>query len=163
MVLSIIVAAAENGVIGRDNGLIWRLSSDLKHFRALTTGHTIIMGRCTFESVGRALPNRRNIVITRNPEYVAEGCEVVHSIGEALEVTRDEDEVFVTGGGMIYGEVWNRADRLYLTIVHMRAEGDTVIPAVRTEDWSETSREDFLADEKNEYAYSFVNYERKKR
>ena len=97
MVLSIIVAAAENNVIGRDNGLIWRLSADLKRFKALTTGHTILMGRKTFESIGRALPNRRNIVISRNPEFEAAGCEVVHSVEEALELTKNEDEVFVTG------------------------------------------------------------------
>lgn len=93
MVLSIIVAAAENNVIGRDNGLIWRLSADLKRFKALTTGHTILMGRKTFESIGRALPNRRNIVISRNPEFEAAGCEVVHSVEEALELTKNEDEV----------------------------------------------------------------------
>ena len=162
MILSIIVAAAENRVIGRDNGLVWRMSSDLKHFKALTTGHSIIMGRRTFESVGRALPNRRNIVITRNANYVAEGCEVVHSVEKALELTREEEEVFVTGGGTIYEYLWKQADRLYLTIVHTSAEGDTVIPEVSLEDWEEVSRERFPADEKNEYAYSFVNYERKK-
>ena len=99
MVLSIIVAAAENNVIGRDNGLIWRLSADLKRFKALTTGHTILMGRKTFESIGRALPNRRNIVISRNLEFEAAGCEVAHSVEEALELTKNEDEVFVTGAG----------------------------------------------------------------
>ena len=98
MVLSIIVAAAENNVIGRDNGLVWRLSADLKRFKALTTGHTILMGRKTYESVGKALPNRRNIVISRNPVYKAEGCEVVRGVEEALELTKGEDEVFVIFG-----------------------------------------------------------------
>ena len=160
MILSIIVAAAENGVIGRDNGLAWRLSSDLKHFKALTTGHTILMGRRTFESIGRALPNRRNIVITRDPAYRAEGCEVAHGVDEALAMTRDEEEVFVTGGGIIYAETWERADRLYLTVVHATVEGDTRIPPVLPGRWREIGREDHPADEKNEYAYSFVNYER---
>lgn len=160
MVLSIIVAAAENNVIGRDNGLVWRLSGDLKHFKALTTGHTILMGRKTYESVGRALPNRRNIVISRNADYKAEGCEVVRSIEEALELTKHEDEVFITGGGTIYKELWDRADRLYLTIVHQNCVGDTVIPAVDPNKWKETSREEHKADEKNECDYTFINYER---
>lgn len=160
MVLSIIVAAAENNVIGRDNGLVWRLSGDLKHFKALTTGHTILMGRKTYESVGRALPNRRNIVISRNTDYKAEGCEVVRSIEEALELTKHEDEVFITGGGTIYKELWDRADRLYLTIVHQDCVGDTVIPAVDPSKWKEVSREEHKADEKNECDYTFINYER---
>lgn len=160
MVLSIIVAAAENNVIGRDNGLVWRLSGDLKHFKALTTGHTILMGRKTYESVGRALPNRRNIVISRNADYKAEGCEVVRSIEEALELTKHEDEVFITGGGTIYKELWDRADRLYLTIVHQNCVGDTVIPAIDPNKWKETSREEHKADEKNECDYTFINYER---
>lgn len=160
MVLSIIVAAAENNVIGRDNGLVWRLSGDLKHFKALTTGHTILMGRKTYESVGKALPNRRNIVISRNADYKAEGCEVVRSIEEALELTKHEDEVFITGGGTIYKELWDRADRLYLTIVHQNCVGDTVIPAVDPNKWRETSREEHKADEKNECDYTFINYER---
>ena len=160
MILSIIVAAAENNVIGRDNGLVWRLSADLKRFKALTTGHTILMGRKTYESVGKALPNRRNIVISRNPDYRAEGCEVVLGVEEALELTKGEDEVFVTGGGTIYKELWDKADRLYLTVVHQECEGDTVIPPVDPGKWKEMSREEHQADEKNECDYTFINYER---
>ncbi len=160
MILSMIVAAAENNVIGRDNGLIWRLSADLKRFKALTTGHTILMGRKTFESIGRALPHRRNIVITRNLNFKAEGCEVVHSVEEALALTKDEDEVFVTGGGTIYKKLWDRADRLYLTVVHLECEGDTVIPPIDLNVWREVSREEGKADEKNEHDYTFINYER---
>ena len=140
MVLSIIVAAAENNVIGRDNGLVWRLSADLKRFKALTTGHTILMGRKTYESVGKALPNRRNIVISRNPDYKAEGCEVVRSVEEALELTKGE--------------------RLYLTVVHQECEGDTLIPSVDPNQWKEVFREAHEADEKNEFDYTFINYER---
>ena len=160
MVLSIIVAAAENNVIGRDNGLVWRLSADLKRFKALTTGHTILMGRKTYESVGKALPNRRNIVISRNPDYKAAGCEVVRGVEEALELTKGEDEVFVTGGGTIYKELWDKADKLYLTVVHQECEGDTVIPPVDPEKWKEVSREEHQADEKNGCDYTFINYER---
>lgn len=161
MVLSIIVASAENSVIGRNNALIWHISADLKHFKQLTTGHTIIMGRKTFESIGKALPNRRNIVISRNPGFKAEGCEIVESIPMALEISKSEDEVFIIGGGTIYHEMWDQADRLYLTLVHTQVEGDTFIPAIDPEFWTEIRREDGKADDKNEFDYSFVDYERK--
>lgn len=161
MILSIIVAAAENDVIGKDNGLIWHLSSDLKRFKALTTGHTVIMGRRTFESVGKALPNRRNIVVSRRPGYRAEGAEVVASAEEALKKAGDEEEVFLIGGAMLYRTLWEQAGRLYLTRVHTEVAGDVVIPAVDTAYWQEIKREDFPADEKNEYPYSFIDYVRR--
>ena len=157
MVLSSIVAAAENGVIGRDNGLIWRLSGDMKRFKALTTGHSVIMGRKTFESMGKALPNRRNIVISRNPDYQAAGCEMASGIEEALRLVATEEEVFIIGGGTIYRELWDKADRLYLTVVHTQPEGDTSIPETGTH-WKEVFREEHLADEKNEFDYTFVDY-----
>ena len=163
MVLSIIVAAAENSVIGRDNGLIWHLSGDLKHFKAITTGHTVVMGRKTFQSMGRALPNRRTIVISRNPSFVAKGCELVDSIEKALELAKDEEEVFIIGGGTIYRELWDQADRLYLTVVHTVCDGDTKIPSVDPGCWEKEGQEDFPADEKNEFAYSFINYRSKKK
>lgn len=162
MVLSIIVAASENNVIGRNNALIWHISADLKHFKQLTTGHTVIMGRKTFESIGKALPNRRNVIISHNLDYRAEGCEVVESIEKALEISVDEDEVFVIGGGTIYREVWGRADRLYLTLVHTLPEGDTVIPAIEPIEWKIVSRQDFIAGEKDDYNYSFIDYLREK-
>lgn len=161
MILSIIVAAAENHVIGRDNGLIWRLSADLKHFKALTTGHTIIMGRKTFESIGKALPNRRNIVISRNSDYCAIGCEIAQSIEQALTMIGEEEEIFIVGGGTIYKALWNKADRIYLTQVHTQVEGDTTIPAIDHSTWQELCREEFMADEKNEFDYSFINYKRR--
>lgn len=160
MILSIIVAAAENNVIGRDNGLIWKLSADLKHFKALTTGHTIIMGRKTFESIGRPLPNRRNVIISRNPAYRAEGCEVVESIDDALKLVEDENESFIVGGGTIYKALWDRAERIYLTRVHTRAEGDTFIPELETGRWELLGLENFPADDRNEFAYSFITYQR---
>ena len=160
MILSIIVAAAENNVIGRDNGLIWHLSADLKRFKALTTGHSIVVGRKTFESIGKALPNRRNIVVSRNAAFRAEGVEMAGSIGEALEKVKEEDEVFVIGGATLYHALWARADRLYLTRVHTEAVGDVDIPAIDPGQWHILSQENFEADEKNEFAYSFINYSR---
>ena len=161
MILSMIVAAAENGVIGRDNGLVWHMSSDLKHFKAITSGHTVIMGRRTFESIGRALPKRRNIVISGNSLYKAEGCEMAASLEDALNMVQHEDEVFVIGGGSIYRQAWEFADRLYLTIVHTEVQGDTFIPNVDENVWKEVNRQDFKAGEKDDFDYSFVDYVRK--
>ena len=162
MTLSIIVAAAENNVIGHNNALIWRLSADLKHFKNITTGHSVIMGRKTFESIGKALPNRRNIVISSQAGYNAAGCETAKSIEQALELVRDEEEAFIIGGGSIYLNTWDKADRLYLTRVHASPEGEITIHEVKTSEWQEISREDHPADEKNEHAYSFINYCRKR-
>ena len=163
MVLSIIVAASENQVIGRYNALIWHVSADLKRFRQLTTGHTIIMGRKTFESIGRALPQRRNIVISRNPDFRAENCEVAGSLADALKMAEKEDEVFIIGGGSVYNEIWKGADRLYLTLVHTVTKGDTFIPAVEPEEWEMTVRQDFRAGKKDDFDYSFINYRRIKK
>lgn len=161
MILSIIVAASENNVIGYENALIWHISADLKHFKALTTGHTVIMGRKTFESIGKVLPQRRNIVISRQPDYTAAGCETVSSVAEALDLVAEEDEVFIIGGGRIYQEFWTCADRLYLTRIHVQVEGDTFIPSVEDSDWELIKKEDFIADEKNEFDYSFLEFYRK--
>lgn len=160
MILSIIVAAAENNVIGRDNTLIWHLSADLKHFKQLTTGHTVVMGRNTFDSIGKALPQRRNIILTRNAAFSAEGCEIAGNMDEVMEMVKNEDEVFIIGGGAVYRECWERADKLYLTRVHTQAEGDTLIPAVDNNRWELVSKQDFSADEKNEFDYSFMEYRR---
>ncbi len=160
MTLSIIVAAAENGVIGHNNNLIWHLSSDLKHFKNITTGHTVIMGRKTFESMGKALPNRRNIVITANKAYTAPGCEIVPDIESALQLAAQEEEAFIIGGGTIYRAIWEKADKLYLTRVHTAPTGDISIPEVKASEWQEISREAHPADEKNEYDYTFLEYRR---
>lgn len=161
MILSIIVAAAENNVIGNNNALIWHISADLKRFKHLTTGHTVVMGRKTFESIGRALPNRRNIVISRNPDLQMEGCEMTRSLEQALELVKNEDEVFIIGGGSIYREAWNRANRLYLTLVHTVTEGDTYIPSVDVTQWEEIRRQDFSASENDDFDYSFIDYQRR--
>ncbi|MDE7373925.1 MAG: dihydrofolate reductase [Odoribacter sp.] len=160
MILSIIVAAAENNVIGNKNALIWHVSADLKHFKQLTTGHAVVMGRKTYESIGRPLPNRRNIVISRNPDFRPEGCEVVPGIADALRLAADEEEVFIIGGGTIYREMWNKANRLYLTLVHAAPEGDTSIPDIDPACWQEVARQDFKAGEKDDYDYSFIDYRR---
>ncbi len=160
MTLSIIVAASENNIIGRDNNLIWHLSADLKRFKALTSGHTIIMGRKTFQSIGKALPNRQNIVISRTPGFQAEGCTVVPDIQEALNQALSQEQVFIIGGGSLYKEFWHKADYLYLTLVHTVTDGDTAIPHVTPNEWEEISRQDFKADEKNEFDYSFIDYKR---
>lgn len=162
MELSIIVAAAENNVIGRDNGLIWHLGADLKRFKALTTGHTILMGRKTFESIGRALPNRRNVVISGNPNFVAEGAEVVSGIAEAMELLADEEQVFIIGGGSIYREFWDKASRLYLTKVYIQPQGDTFIPPIDPRHWELMQQQDFQADDKNEFDYSFLDFRLRK-
>lgn len=159
MKLSIIVAAAENNAIGKDNQLICKLSADLKRFKALTMGHHIIMGRKTFESIGRALPGRRSVIITRNTDYKQEGCVVVHSLEEALAVCND-DEVFIIGGGEIYNQAFPLASNLYLTRINAHIDGDTHIPEVLASEWTEFHREDHKKDEKNECDYSFIDYVR---
>lgn len=161
MTISIIVAAAENNTIGKENQLLWRLPNDLKRFKSLTTGHTVIMGRKTHESIGRALPNRRNIIVSRNPELRIDGCETAGSLEEALNRTSGEEEVFVMGGGEIYKQIWDRGDKLYLTRVHAQIEGDTMIPEIRCGEWTEESREQHASDEKHPYAYTFITYKKK--
>jgi len=159
MTISIVVAISENHAIGKDNKLLWHLSADLKHFKEITTGHTIIMGRKTYESVGRPLPKRRNIIITRQPIAI-EGCEVVNSIEAALTLCADEDEVFIVGGAEVYRQSMHLTNRIYLTIVHKEFEGDSFFPEIKKEEWKELSREYHQPDEKNPIPYSFITLER---
>lgn len=161
---SIIVAIDENNAIGKDNDLLCHLPNDLKHFKTVTEGHPVIMGRKTFESLPKgALPNRRNIVITRNKDLQFEGCEMVSSIQEAIDLCTNESEVFFIGGGTIYNEAINFADKLYLTRIHHQFEADTFFPAILTSLWKEISKEDFLPDEKHKYGYSFITFDKIKR
>ncbi len=160
MIVSIIVAIGENNAIGKDNQLLWHLPADLRHFRDKTSGHTIIMGRKTFDSVGKPLPKRRNIVVTRQDIQI-EGCEVVKSIEEALELCKEEHEVFIGGGAEIYRQAMSKTDRIYLTIVHQTFDADTFFPEINHELWIETSHVDHLADEKNSIPYSIITLERK--
>lgn len=154
--ISIIVAVAENNVIGKDNKLIWHLPKDLKHFKETTTGHFIIMGRKTYESNGRPLPNRTNVIITKDKNYKAEGCKIVHSLNEALDFAKNESEVFIIGGGEIYKQAMPIADRIYLTKVHQPFEGDTFFPEINMKEWSELNRQYFEPDERNKYPFSII-------
>jgi dihydrofolate reductase len=162
MKLSIIVAVAENGVIGHNNQLIWRLPEDLKMFKRLTSGHPIIMGRKTFESIGKPLPNRTSIIITKNPDFQIEGCITVHSLEEAIEAANEieENEAFIIGGAEIYRLALPFADKIYLTEVHHTFEGDTFFPAIDKDLWEEVNRIDHDIDEKHLYKYSFVELEK---
>lgn len=161
--ITLIAAIAKNNALGKNNDLIWHLPADLKRFKQRTSGHSIIMGRNTFESIGKPLPNRTTIIITRNKNYTQEGCKVVHSLEEAIEITKDNDEVYLIGGAQIYKEALekNLVDCLDITRVHQEFEADVFFPEIEATIWIETQREDFKKDEKNAYDYSFVKYLKK--
>ncbi len=156
MRLSLIAALARNRVIGRDNQLPWRLSADLKHFKSLTMGKPIVMGRKTYESIGKPLPGRTNIIVTRDHSFTSEGCHVVHSIEAALVIAEGSDEVMIMGGADLYAQLLPRADRLYLTEVKVDANGDAWFPEINEMHWRELERESHRADENNEFDYDFV-------
>lgn len=156
--LSIICAMDENRLIGNKNSLPWQLPADLAFFKKTTMNKPILMGRKTFESIGRPLPGRRNIIITRDPLIQYEGCDTTASIESALELVTDQPEVMLIGGASLYQQTIGMADRLYITQIHAKFEGDAWFPAIDPEQWIETWREDHLPDERNQYAYSFVNY-----
>lgn len=157
--ITLVAAIAKNGVIGRDNALPWRLPEDLKHFKALTTGHPIVMGRKTWGSLGRPLPNRHNIVITRDAAYRADGATVVTSIDDALGAAGDVNEVFVIGGAEIYRLALPRADRLQITEINAEFDGDTTFPSIAREQWTETARDHHPANG-TPFSYDFVIYDR---
>ncbi|MBO4936581.1 MAG: dihydrofolate reductase [Alistipes sp.] len=157
--ISIIVAIAENGIIGDKNALLWNIKEDMRRFRTTTTGHPVIMGRKTFESIGRPLPKRTNVVITRG-DNTFEGCEVAHSLEEAVAMFPKEEEVFIIGGAQIYAQALSIADRLYLTIVHRDYEGDTAFPKFDMAEWREISREEFERGEEYDGAFTFIDLER---
>ena len=158
--LSLIVAKAENNVIGKDNKLLWHLPEDLKRFKNLTTGHTIIMGRKTFESLGRVLSNRKHVVFTQNPNFKVDDAnvKVVHSLSDIQEYVEDKNENFVIGGEKIYNLLMPYVSKMYITEIHKDFDGDTFFPNVDLESWKETSREKMNADD---FDYDFVVYERK--
>ena len=158
--ISLIVAAAENDVIGRQGELPWRLSDDLRRFKAITMDKPIVMGRKTWESIGRPLPGRQNIVITRQPGYTAEGCDVVSSVDAAIAASGDADEIMIIGGSEIYALFLRRAERIYLTRVHATLEGDARFMLPGTSDWRLVSDERHAADDSNEFDYSFRRYDR---
>lgn len=159
--ISIIVAVAENGVIGGRNALLWHISEDLRHFKALTSGHPVVMGRKTYESLGRPLPDRRNVVVTRQP-LVIPGCEVVHALDEAYALFCADEEVFVIGGAEIYAQAMPAADRLYLTRVMHPYRGDTRFPEWDAEAWRLTSSESFPCGREYPWPFAFETWERRR-
>jgi dihydrofolate reductase len=160
--ITIIAAIAKNNALGKDNDLIWHLPADLKRFKKTTSGYHILMGRNTFESIGKPLPNRTSVIITRNNNYYKEGCLIANSIKEAIELA-GEKNAFIIGGAQIYKQALesNLVDVLDITIVHKKFEADVFFPKIDSSIWEEISREDFIADEKNKYDYSFVSYKKK--
>lgn len=167
MKLSLICAMASNGIIGRNNGLPWKLPEDLKYFKTTTMGYSIIMGRKTWESIGQPLPGRTSIVVTRDSDYVAEGAKVVHSIQDALRLAESiaiidgTEEAFVIGGAALYATAMPIAERFHLTRVHAEVEGDTVISDFDESEWREVSRDDFQRNEANPFDYSICILEKR--
>ncbi len=159
--ITIIAAVANNNALGKNNQLIWHLPADLIRFKKTTLNHYIIMGRKTFESLGKPLPNRTTVIVTRNNEYKADGCIVVHSLKEALEVSKKDENVFILGGAKIYEQAINFADVLDITLIHHNFEADVYFPKIDASIWKESTRQNLKADDKNKYDYSFVTYTRK--
>ena len=160
--LSIVVAKAKNNIIGKDNKLLWHLSDDLKRFKALTTGHTIIMGRKTFESLGRVLPNRKHIVFSNNPDFKVndENVEVVHSLLQIQEYIESEEEAFVIGGAMMYNFLMPYVSKMYVTEIEKEFEGDAFFPRIDDKKWKEVSREKGPEDGENNFEYNYVVYQK---
>ena len=157
MIISAIVAVAKNNVIGRDNEIPWYLPADLKYFKRTTLGHHVIMGRKSFLSIGKPLPKRTNIIITRDPFFIASGCIVLHSIEAAIQMAKEngEDEVFIIGGGQVYEQALPYFDKIYLTEVDVTVDGSVFFPTINESKWNEIAREEHLPDEKNENGFVF--------
>jgi len=159
-VISLIVAMTENRVIGRDGDMPWRLSSDLKRFKRITMGHHIVMGRKTYDSIGRLLPGRTTVVISRNATYDDPNIRVARSLEEAIKIAGNDKEIFITGGAQIYELALPQVERIYLTRIHCELDGDTFFPKVDWEKWNLIEQESHTADEKNTFNYSFLTYQR---
>lgn len=160
--ISIIAAIGKNNELGKKNALLWNMPADMKHFRETTSGHTVIMGQKTYESMGRPLPNRRNIIVTQDKNFQADGVEISYSLEDTLDSFKDsEDEVFVIGGGQIYKQTIDKADKLYITHVDMDdKDADTYFPEIIPIAWNETHHEEHKMDDKNPYNYTFSVYEK---
>jgi len=158
--LSIIAAIGQNNALGKDNQLIWHLPADLKRFKKVTTGHHVIMGRKTFESLGKPLPNRTTIIISRDKNYHADGCITVNSLTEAIKAAQNDVNPYILGGAEIYKQSMDIADILDLTFVHQAFEADVYFPKIDKNIWKETFRENHFKDERNKFDFSFVKYER---
>lgn len=161
MLLTIVVAISENGVIGTGNQLPWRLPDDLKRFKELTLGKPIIMGRKTYESIGRPLPGRKNIVITRDPERRIEGCVVVGSVAAALAAAEPADEAILGGGGDLYAQLFDRVATIHLTRVHVTLDGDVFFPSLVPQDWQITTEARHAVDERHAHAFTFQTLTRR--
>lgn len=161
VMLSLIVAMAENRVIGKDNRIPWHLPADLAYFRETTMGHTVVMGRKTFESIGKPLPGRKNVVLTRNRDFEADGVTVIHSLEELMRLDdHQEEEVFVIGGAEVYALALPIAQRIYLTLIHTSVEGDSYFPRWEEKEWRLVSRRTGDRDQANPYQYEFLLFER---
>ena len=160
--LSIIVAKAKNNIIGKNNELVWHLPEDLKHFKELTTGHTIIMGRKTYESLGKPLPNRKHIIFSQNPDFKVheENVQVVYSLLEIQDLIEGKEEAFVIGGAMIYNFLMPYVKKMYVTEIKQEFDGDAFFPIIDSEEWKETSRTTGIKNEENNLDYDFVTYEK---
>ncbi|MEN9446478.1 MAG: hypothetical protein RL728_990 [Bacteroidota bacterium] len=159
--ITLIAAAAENNALGKDNDLLWHLPEDFKRFKQITSGHYIIMGRKTFESFPKPLSNRTHIIITRQEEYLVEGCLVVHSLEEALEIAPQNEEVFIIGGAQIYEQALPFADKIDLTRVHIELDADAFFPEFNTSEWNLVFTEKHFKDEKHQYDFTFETYIKK--
>lgn len=159
MNLQLVVAIDEQGGIGKNNQLLWHLPADLKHFKEITSGHPIIMGRKTYDSIGKPLPNRRNIVITRQKDLHIEGAEVVNSLAEAIDLVKDEKLAFIIGGAEIFKASLPLVNQIHLTIVHHTFDADTFFPEINPAEWLELSKEEHQPDEKNAFPYTFITYQ----
>ncbi|CAI8173524.1 MAG: Dihydrofolate reductase [Polaribacter sp. SA4-10] len=160
--ITIIAAISKNNALGKDNDLIWHLPADLKRFKKVTSGHYILMGRNTFESIGKPLPNRTSVIITRNTDYNKDGCLIANSIEQALELSKKQETVFIIGGAQVYKQAIDRdlVDQLDITLVHEEFDADVFFPEIDPMIWKEVSRENFMADEKNKYDFSFISYQK---
>ena len=161
--VTIIAAIAKNNALGLNNDLIWHLPADLKRFKKVTSGHHILMGRNTFESIGKPLPNRTTVIITRNESYTKSGCLIANSLEEALEIAKEDEHIFIIGGAQVYKYAIENdlADALDITLVHQEFEADVFFPEIDETFWEVTKREDFLADDKNKFDYSFIRFEKR--
>ncbi len=161
MSLSLIVAMSQNRVIGHEGDLPWKLSSDLKRFKSITMGHAIIMGRKTYDSIGRLLPGRTTVIVTRQQDFDVPGATIVHSLGEAIQATAGDEEAFVTGGSEIFAAAMDKVDKIYLTLVLHDVHGDCFFPEFDESQWEILSSENIKQDAKNQYATQFIVYQRK--
>lgn len=163
IMVTIIAAVAKNNAIGLNNDLIWHLPADLKRFKKVTSGHHILMGRNTYESIGRPLPNRTTVIITNNKHYEQEGCLIVYSLEQALEMAKNDEHIYIIGGAQVYKYAIENdlVDTLDITLVHHQFEADVFFPEIDNSIWEIAQREDFLADDKNKFDYSFISYKKK--